>query len=52
MVELGKLLKEVLVYSRPTYCNNNLTVNYTLKEKRLTVDSTLEKKALINYYLD
>ena len=41
MVELGKLPKEVLVYSGLTYCNNNRTANYVLKEKRLTVDSVL-----------
>ena len=52
MAELGKLPKEVLVYSKLTHYNNNLTVNYVLKEKRLTVDSTLEKRALINCYLD
>ena len=50
ITELGKLPKEVLVYSKPTYCNNNLIVNYTLKEKRLTVDSILEKRALNNCY--
>ena len=48
MAELGKLPKEVLVYSGPTHCNNNPTVNYVLKEKRLTVDSALEKRALDN----
>ena len=41
MAELGKLPKEALVYSGPTHCNNNRTANYTLKEKRLTVDSAL-----------
>ena len=50
MVKLSKLLKEVLVYNRPTYCNNNLTVNYILKEKKLIVDSILEKRALDNCY--
>ena len=48
MAELGKLPKEALVYSGPTHCNNNPTVNYALKEKRLTVDSALEKRALDN----
>ena len=50
MAELSKLPKEVLVYSGPTHYNNNLTVNYALKEKRLTVDSALEKRALDNCY--
>ena len=48
MAKLGKLPKKALVYSKPTHCNNNPTVNYTLKEKRLTVNSTLEKRALNN----
>ena len=48
MVEFGKLPKEVLVYSGPTYCNNNLIVNYVLKEKRLIVDFILEKRAFDN----
>ena len=52
IAKLGKLPKEALVYSKPTHCNNNPTVNYTLKEKRLTVDSALEKRALDNCYLD
>ena len=34
MAELGKMPKEALVYSGPTHCNNNLTANCTLKEKR------------------
>ena len=50
MVKLSKLPKEALVYSGLTYYNNNLTVNYILKEKRLTVDFILEKKALNNCY--
>ena len=50
MVKLGKLPKEVLVYSKPTYCNNNPIVNYILKEKRLTVDFILEKRAFNNCY--
>ena len=50
MVKLSKLLKKVLVYSKLTYYNNNPTVNYTLKEKRLTVNSILEKRALNNCY--
>ena len=52
MVKLGKLPKKALVYSKPTHCNNNLIVNYTLKEKRLTVDSALKKRALDNCYLN
>ena len=52
MAEPGKIPKEALIYSRPTHCNNDLTANYTLKEKRLTVDSVLEKRALNNCYLN
>jgi hypothetical protein len=33
MVELGKVLKEALIYSRLTYCNSNLIVGYILKEE-------------------
>ena len=42
--------KEVLVYSGPTHCNNNSNSElYTeRKEKRLTVDSALERRALDN----
>ena len=47
MAELGKILKEALVYSGLNYCNNNPTVNYTMKEKRLTVDFTHWKRELL-----
>ena len=52
MAKFSKMPKKALVYSKLTHCNNNLTANYTLKEKRLTVNSTLEKRALDNYYLN
>ena len=41
MVELGKMPKEALVYSGPTYYNNNLTANYALKENRRGLQWTL-----------
>ena len=54
MAELGKMPKEVLVYSGPTYCNNNSNSELCTEreEKRLAVDSALEKRALGNYCLN
>ena len=54
MAKLSKMLKEVLVYSKPTYYNNdsNSELYTKRKKKRLTVDSLLEKRALDNYYLN
>ena len=48
IAELSKLLKEALVYSGPTHCNNDSDSELCTerKEKRLTVDSALEKRAL------
>ena len=45
IAKLSKIPKEVLVYSKLTYCNNNLIVDYTLKEKRLIVKLYNGKKS-------